>query len=110
MRRSARRLVGAAGCTRSGRPVATFRCDPRFHPLHGREFILLAHRHNGREDRASFIDDRGQLVSLPARWTDLPPPDPSMVVATGRSAFRTADLREQAHLLKGPRRAGGPTP
>jgi hypothetical protein len=87
-----------------------FRCDPPFHPLHEREFILLAHRRNGREDRASFIDDRGQLVSLPGRWTGLPPPDPSMVVAAGRSAFRTADLRDRARLLKEPRRAGGPTP
>ena len=38
-----------------------------FHRLPGREFTLLAHRHNRGEDRAFFIDDRGQLVSLAAQ-------------------------------------------
>ena len=81
-----------------------------FHPLHGREFTLLAHRQNWGEDRVFFVDDQGQLVSLPARWTGLAPPDPSKVVAVVRSASRVADLVELARLLERPRRADGPTP
>jgi hypothetical protein len=81
-----------------------------FHPLHGREFNLLAHRHHWSEDRAFFIDDRGQLVSLPTQWTGLAPPDPFVIVAVVRSASRVADLLERARLLERPRRADGPTP
>ena len=81
-----------------------------FHPLHGREFTLLAHRQNWGEDRAFFIDDRGQSVSLPVQWTGRAPPDPSVIVAAGRSASRVADLLELARLLERPRRADGPTP
>jgi hypothetical protein len=78
--------------------------------LHGRELTLLAHRHNRGEGRAFFIEDRGQLVSLPTQWTGLAPPDPFVIVAVVRSAFRVADLRERARVLERPRRADGPTP
>jgi hypothetical protein len=81
-----------------------------FPPLHGREFNLLAHRQNWGEARAFFIDDRGQLVSLPAQWTSLAPPDPFVIVAVVRSAFGVADLLELARLLEQLRRADGPTP
>jgi len=81
-----------------------------FHPLHGREFTLLAHRQNWGEDRVFFVDDQGQLVSLPAQWTSLAPPDPFVILAAGRSAFRVADLLELACLIEQLRRADGPTP
>jgi hypothetical protein len=81
-----------------------------FHPLRGREFTLLAHRNNWGEDRVFFVDDRGQLVSLPAQWTSLAPPDPFVILAAGRSAFRVTDLLELAHLIERLRRADGPTP
>ena len=81
-----------------------------FHPLHGREFTLLAHRQNWGEDRVFFVDDQGQLVSLPAQWTSLAPPDPFVIIAAGRSAFRVADLLELARLIEQLRRADGPTP
>jgi hypothetical protein len=80
-----------------------------FHPLHGREFTLLAHRHSGGEDGAVFIEDRGPLVSLLAQLTGLAPPDPFVIVAVVGSAVRVADLLEQACLLERLRRAGGPT-
>jgi hypothetical protein len=80
-----------------------------FHPLHGREFTLLAHRHNRGEDRAFFIDDRGQLVSVPAQWTGLAPPDPSVILAAGGCAFGVADLLELALLIGQVGRADVPT-
>ena len=81
-----------------------------FHPRHGREFTLLAHQRNRDEACAFLIDDRGQLVSLPAQWTGLAPPDPFGIVAVVRSASRVADLLERARLLERPWRADGPTP
>jgi len=37
---------------------------------------------------------------LPAAWTSLAPPDPSVVLAAGRAAFRVADLLELSHLIQ----------
>jgi Family of unknown function (DUF5372) len=50
-----------------------------------------------------------QLVSLPAQWTSLAPPDPFVIVAVVHSAFRVADLLELVRLLERLRRADGPT-
>jgi len=38
--------------------------------------------------------------TLPATWTSIVPPDPSVVLATGRAAFRVADLLTLAHLMQ----------
>jgi len=51
----------------------------------------------------------GDVVSLPAGWTDAVAPDPFVVVAAGRAPFRTADLLAAADLvarLRGRRSAG----
>ena len=37
-------------------------------------------------------------MSLPAQWTSLAPPDPFVIVAVVRSAYRVAVLRELARL------------
>jgi hypothetical protein len=81
----------------------------RFHPLHGRGFVLLAHRHNRAEDRVVFVDGPCQFVSLPAPWTSLAPPDPLLTPAAGRSAFRVADRLVLAHLPEQLLQADGPT-
>ena len=47
-----------------------------------------------------FHDEGERLVALPAAWTDLLPPDPFVVVAKGRSAFRANDLWELVQLLR----------
>jgi hypothetical protein len=69
----------------------------------------MAHRQTWGEDRVLFVDDHGQVVSRPARWTGLAPPDPSVILAAGRCAFRVADLLEPAHLIGQARRADMPT-
>ena len=78
-----------------------------FHPLRGREFLLVTYRHNWGEDWVYFHDDEGRLSSLPAPWTSLVPPDPVMVMGEGRSAFRVQDLLELTRLLEGMRKGGG---
>ena len=40
------------------------------------------------------------MASLQAAWTSAVPPDPFVVVAEGRSAFRVQDLLELTALLK----------
>jgi hypothetical protein len=49
----------------------TFRVTHPFHPLHGREFILVAFRHNWSQSRVYFYGDRGKLTSLPAEWVQI---------------------------------------
>jgi hypothetical protein len=48
-------------------------------------------------------------VSLSAQGTSLAPPDPFLIMAAGRSAFRVADLLELAHLIEQLRWADAPT-
>jgi hypothetical protein len=54
---------------------------------------------NWRQHRVELEDEQGNLLTLPASWTDVPPPDPFVVIAAGRSAFRAADLVELAALV-----------
>jgi hypothetical protein len=61
---------------------------------------LVTYRKNWGEDRV-FLDVGGNcLVSLPARWTDVLPPDPLVAMAQGRSPFRADDLLKLAELLR----------
>jgi hypothetical protein len=75
------------------------RVTHRFHPLCGRAFEFVACRNNWGEDRVCFYDERGELKSLPAAWTDVVEPDPFVVVAAGRSPFRVEDLLALADVL-----------
>ena len=67
-----------------------------FHPWFGRDLEFVKRRRNWRADRVYVFGDAGELVSLPAEWTDLAPADPFVVVAAGRAPFRTADLLKLA--------------
>jgi hypothetical protein len=70
-----------------------------FHPWCGRVFEFVALRNNWGEDRVCFHDEQGELKSLPVSWTDAARPDPSVVVAAGRSAFRVEDLLALADMV-----------
>ncbi len=76
-----------------------------FHPLAGQQFELAVRKHNWAEDRVFLVVDDGALRSLPSAWTDVDPPDPFVVIAAGRSAFRVEDLLALATLLDGLRPA-----
>jgi len=69
-----------------------------FHPWAGREFEFVQRRRTWDVDRVFFRVPGGDVVSLPAAWTDAVAPDPFTVVAAGRVPFRTADLLAAADL------------
>ncbi len=54
---------------------------------------------NWGEERVFFHDERGLLVSLPARWTNVLAPEPLVAMGQDRSAFRVDDLLQLAELL-----------
>jgi hypothetical protein len=60
---------------------------------------FVERRHNWGEDRVVYRDRRGHLASMPASWTSVEAEDPYVVVAAGRSWFRSNDLVELARLV-----------
>ena len=70
-----------------------------FHPLYGQQFEILNYRHSWGEYRVSFYETPDHVRILPAAWTSLAPPDPSVVLAAGCASFRVADLLELSHLI-----------
>ena len=70
-----------------------------FHPWAGREFEFVKRRHNWRADRVYVRGDAGDLVSLPAEWTDTVPDDPFVVVAGGRAPFHLEGLVALSELV-----------
>ena len=70
-----------------------------FHPLYGRQFEILNYRHSWGEYRVTFYETADHVRILPVAWTNLAPPDPSVVLAAGRAAFRVADLLQLSHLI-----------
>jgi hypothetical protein len=46
-----------------------------------------------------YQDERGQLHSVPAHWTDMLPSDPFRVLAAGRACFRPSELQQLAALM-----------
>jgi hypothetical protein len=75
------------------------RVTHRFHPLFGRDFEFVAHRHNWGEDRVHLHDADGVLFSLPAGWTDVVSADPFVVIAAGRCPFTAVGLLGLADLI-----------
>ncbi|HVB23397.1 MAG TPA: DUF5372 family protein [Ktedonobacteraceae bacterium] len=63
-----------------------------FHPLYNQQFEILNYRHNWGEYRVTFYETPDRVRTLPAAWTSLVSPDPSVVLAAGRAAFRVTDL------------------
>ena len=75
------------------------RVTHQFHPLSGQSFEFVKRLQTWQSDLVYFLDSAGELVSVPAAWTDLVPPDPFVAVAAGRAAFRAEDLAELAELV-----------
>ena len=70
-----------------------------FHPLAGREFEFVKRRKNWQLDRVYVYDREGELVSLPAEWTDAVATDPFVVVSGGRAPFHIVGLLELSELV-----------
>jgi hypothetical protein len=68
--------------------------------LYGQQFEILTYRHNWGEYRVTFYETPEQVRALPAAWTSLALPDPSVTLAAGRAAFRVADLLQLSQLIK----------
>jgi hypothetical protein len=68
----------------------------RFHPLFGRELEFVKRRRNYGDDLVYVCGVDGELLPLPAQWTDAVPADPFVQAAAGRAPFRTGDLLELA--------------
>ena len=68
----------------------------RFHPLFGRELEFVKRRRNYGDDLVYVYGVDGELLPLPAQWTDAVPADPFVEAAAGRAPFRTGDLLELA--------------
>ncbi len=70
-----------------------------FHPLAGGEFEFVKRRRNWRADRVYFYAPAGELVALPAEWTDAVAADPFVVVAAGRAPFHIDGLLGLSELV-----------
>jgi Family of unknown function (DUF5372) len=75
------------------------RVTHRFHPLFGRELEFVKRKRNWACDLVYVYDDDGDLVTVPAAWTDMAAQDPFVVMAAGRAAFRTEDLLAAAEVV-----------
>jgi hypothetical protein len=75
------------------------RVTHRFHPLFGMELEFVKRRRNYGGDLVYVYGIGGELLPLPAQWTDVVPADPFVEVAAGRAPFRTEDLLELAGLV-----------
>ena len=88
----------------AGEVTEPVRVTHPFHPLHGQELDVLAHRVQWGEGRVFYRDPRGHRASMPVGWTSLASPDLHISVAAASSRFRLQDLIDLAALLAGVRR------
>jgi len=72
-----------------------------FHPLYNKEYGLLGYRRSWRNEYVDLHDEEEQLIAVPLKWTSAAPLDPFVVVAAGRSHFRTEDLVQLVSLIDG---------
>ena len=61
---------------------------------------MLLYTHHWGEDRVYCHGEDGDLIGLPASWTDVVPADPIVVAAKGRAHFRAEDLWALAQLVR----------
>src|SRR6266516_4603826 len=71
-----------------------------FHPLYGQQFEILNYRHNWGEYRVTFYETPDHVRTLPAAWTSLVSPDPSVLLASRRSPFQVKDLLALSQLIQ----------
>ena len=89
-------------------PVRRIRITHPFHPLQGREFVLVDERRSRHGDRVWYEGADGSVRTVPKGWTSLAAPDPFEVISAGRSWFRFGDLAGLVALLDDLRRDSDP--
>ena len=72
-----------------------------FHPLYNKEYGLLGYRRSWRNECVDLHDEEKQIIAVPIAWTDAAAPDPFVVLAAGRSYFRTEDLVRLVDFIDG---------
>lgn len=70
-----------------------------FHPLHGRSLDIVDRRRCQDGEYVYLEVDAQRVERLPAAWTSLGSVDPIVLVATGRSLFRSDDLARLADIV-----------
>ena len=85
------------------RPV---RFTHAFHPLHGRELVVVDRRRSRHGDRVWYEADDVSICTVPLAWTSLAVVDPFEVISAGRARFRPDDLVRLAALAEGVRAPG----
>ncbi|MDA3787330.1 MAG: DUF5372 family protein [Desulfobacula sp.] len=72
-----------------------------FHPLYNKKYGLLGYRRSWRNECIELHDEKNRVITVPIKWTDAASQDPFVVVAAGRSYFRTEDLVRLVNLIDG---------
>ena len=70
-----------------------------FHPLAGRSLELVKRRRYWGADLVIVFDAGGDVLSLPAAWTDAVALDPFVVFSAGRCPFHIDGLLELSSLV-----------
>ena len=72
-----------------------------FHPLVGKEFVVLERVRSWVGERAFCDDGAGGVLPLPIAWTDLAPEDPFVALSAGRSPLHADELLRLVALIEG---------
>jgi hypothetical protein len=70
-----------------------------FHPQHGQTFEAVSRSPHWGEERVIYRAADGTLPTVAVSLTDMEPLDPFRLIASGRAAFRMADLRRLVGVL-----------
>ena len=78
-----------------------FRVIHPFHPLYQQQLEEVGRTGRWGDQRVWFRTARGDLRTIPLRFTSLAPPDPYLEWGEGKSCHRVAELLELRRLMDG---------
>ena len=70
-----------------------------FHPLRGRELVVLDERRSRHGERVWYRADDGSTLTIPRGWTSLAETDLFATISAGRAWFRSDDLLRLVALI-----------
>ncbi len=80
--------------------IHVFEVTHPFHPLRGKQFVLVTRRQTWGEDRVNYFDDNGKLCSMLTFWTSVADKDYFLQASDGQSWLRVDDLYDLQALLQ----------